>query len=36
MKGDSFLITYISLKEDQVRTEGQGRTGGNAFENKGE
>ena len=36
LKGDSFLITYISQKEDQTRTEGQARTGGNAVENKGE
>ena len=36
LKGDSFLTSYISLKEDQARTEGQGRTGGNAVENKGE
>ena len=36
LKGDSFLTTCISLKEDQARTEGQGRTGGNAVENKGE
>jgi hypothetical protein len=35
LKGDSFLTTYISLKEDQAMTEGQGRTGGNAVENKG-
>jgi hypothetical protein len=35
LKGDSFLTTYISLKEDRARTEGQGRTGGNAVENKG-
>lgn len=34
LKDDSFLITFISLKEDQARTEGQGRTGGNAVENK--
>ena len=36
LKDDSFLITFISLKEDQARTEGQGRIGGNAVENKGE
>jgi hypothetical protein len=35
LKDDSFLITFISLKEDRARTEGQGRNGGNAVE-KGE
>jgi hypothetical protein len=34
LKGDSFLTTYISLKGDQARTEGQGRIGGNAVENR--
>jgi hypothetical protein len=34
LKGDSFLTTYISLKGDQAWTEGQGRIGGNAVENR--
>jgi hypothetical protein len=34
LKGDCFLTTSISLKEDQARTEGQGRIGGNAVENR--
>jgi hypothetical protein len=34
LKGDNVLITSISLKEDQARTEGPGRIGGNAVENR--